>query len=73
MTHADVPLIFTEAATDWLDRGPAVQALRRLLDSPGFGHAISYRRLWQLGHRQDERYADIGGRAHCPRATDPLV
>jgi hypothetical protein len=34
MTHSDVPLVFTEAATDWLDRGPSVQALRRLLDSP---------------------------------------
>jgi hypothetical protein len=41
MTHADVPLIFTEAATDWLDRGPAVQALRRLLDSPALGTPLA--------------------------------
>ena len=34
MTHADIPLVFTEGGTDWLERGPAVQALRRLLDSP---------------------------------------
>jgi KAP family P-loop domain len=34
MTHADIPLIFADPAADWLDRGPAVQALRRLLDSP---------------------------------------
>jgi predicted KAP-like P-loop ATPase len=34
MTHADIPLVFTEAGTDWLERGPAVQALHRLLDSP---------------------------------------
>ena len=34
MTHADLPLVFTEGGTDWLERGPAVQALRRLLASP---------------------------------------
>jgi hypothetical protein len=34
MTHADIPLIFDKPGTDWLERGPAVHALQRMLDSP---------------------------------------
>src|SRR5215510_794705 len=34
VTHADIPLVFTAPGTDWLECGPAVEALRRLLDSP---------------------------------------
>jgi KAP family P-loop domain len=34
MSHADTPRSFIDRANDWLDRGPAVDALRRVLDSP---------------------------------------
>ena len=35
MSWSDAPLDFSVADVDWLDRGPAVDALRRMLDSAG--------------------------------------
>ena len=34
MSHSDTPLSFADRGKDWLDRGPAVDALRGLLGSP---------------------------------------
>jgi predicted KAP-like P-loop ATPase len=34
MSHSDNPITFTPRETDWLNRHPAVDALRRLLESP---------------------------------------
>jgi hypothetical protein len=34
LTHSDIPLVFNDPGTDWLQRRPAVRALHRLLDSP---------------------------------------
>ena len=35
MSHADNPVLFPDAATDWLERRPAVEALKRLLTGQG--------------------------------------